>query len=382
MPKLLYLTTQDKFFLSHLKERAVNAKDNGFTIFVAAQLTDRRYAEEIKKLGFVFFDTKIERRSLNVLSQIRAIRRLIKIINLVKPDISHHLGAKAIIFGTIAHKFANLSTRSGIVNAPIGLGYVYAANEIKAAILKPIVQFMYKLTLNPRNSRVIFENQDDLDFFVRIGALDRKKAICIYGAGVDTEVFCPSNNKNNVCTVVMASRLIKEKGVFDFVRAANVLRTKSVPVRMQLIGEPDYGNPNSLTKQQFEWLKKIDFIECLGFRDDISSLLKKAHICCLPSFYREGLPRFLIEGACCGLAIVTTDTVGCREVVINKNGFLVQPHNVDDLVDKIALLANNPMLREEMGGRSRQVALKLFDSRLVNQQTLEVYYDLLSQNSR
>ena len=379
MPKLLFLTTQDKFFLSHLKERAIYARDNGFRVVVAAQKTNEQFVKEIERLGFIFFDTKIERQSLNLLTQFAAIGRLVKIYKHVKPDISHHLGAKAIIFGTIANKIAKLHSGSCIVNAPIGLGYVYAAHDMKALFLKPFVQFLYKLTLNPDNSRVIFENPDDLNFFAKIGALNRNKSICIYGAGVDTKLFCPSNEKNEVCTVVMASRLIKEKGVFDFIRAANILRARSIPVRMQLVGEPDYGNPNSLTLQQFELLKKMDSIECLGFRGDVNSVLKKAHICCLPSFYREGLPRFLIEGACSGLAIITTNTVGCREVVVNKNGFLIQPHSVDELVDKITLLVNNPTLRMEMGKRSRAIALKRFDSRLVCQQTIEIYKELLSQ---
>lgn len=379
MPKLLYISTQDKFFLSHLKERAVFAINNGFDVTVAVQKTDEKYVREIRNLGCTFFDTGIERQSLNPLTQMRAICRLISIIKTVKPDISHHLGAKSIIYGTVANKLANLSSPSCIVNAPIGLGYVYASDDLKARILRPIVRLLYKITLNPKNSFVILENPDDLNYFVNIGALDRNKAVCIYGAGVDTNIFCPSDSKNDICTVVMASRLIKEKGVFEFIQAAKILKENSIPVHMQLVGEPDYGNPNSLSKQQFEELKSNPAIECLGYQDDVSGILKKAHICCLPSFYREGLPRFLIEGACCGLAIITTDTVGCREVVVDHNGYLLEPHNIDSLIDKIKELAENPTKTKEMGDRSRRVALKLFDKDLVCQQTLDVYKGLIQR---
>lgn len=377
MPKLLYLTTQDKFFLSHIKDRALYARQNKFDIVVAAQKTNESYIKEIENLGFTFYDTAIERQSLNPYSQVKAISKLIKIYRKERPDIVHHLGAKSMIYGTLAFKFAMHSSNSNIVNAPIGLGYVYAANDLKAILLRPLVKFLYRLTLNPANSYVIFENPDDLNYFVTIGALDRTRAVCIYGAGVDTEVFCPSNVKNDICTVVMASRLIKEKGVFDFIKAAKILKKNSIKVRMQLVGEPDFGNPNSLSRLQFEDLKRNESVECLGYRDDISSILKKSHICCLPSFYREGLPRFLIEGLCCGLAIVTTDTVGCREVVANNNGFLIEPHDVDALVSKIRELVEKPSLTQSMGTRSRQLALQFFDKNLVCQQTFEVYKKLI-----
>ena len=379
MPKLLYLTTQDKFFLSHIKERALYAKLNKFDVVVAVQQTNEDYVRKIKKMGFAFYDTGIERQSLNPFSQLKAIFKLVKLYKKEKPDLLHNLGAKAIIYGTLAHKMAQLSSPSSIVNAPIGLGYVYASNDLKATLLRPLLNFLYRVTLNPTDSFVIFENPDDLNYFVNIGALERTQSTCIYGAGVDTRSFCQSDLKNQICTVVMASRLIKEKGVFDFIKAAEILKKNSVPVRMQLVGEPDFGNPHSLSKQHFEDLQNNGAIECLGYQDDVASILKKAHICCLPSFYREGLPRFLIEGACCGLAVITTDTVGCREVVVDNNGYLIEPHNVDELVNKITELVENPSLTKEMGCRSRKVALKLFDKKLVCKQTYDIYEELLRQ---
>ena len=380
MLKVLYITTQDKFFLSHLKDRAIYAHQNGFEVAVAAQKTNEIFIQKIEKLGFKFFDTQIERQALNPISQVKAIQRLVHIIEKVQPNISHHLGAKSIIYGTIAHQLAKHPVQSSIVNAPIGLGYVYAAKEIKALLLKPIVRQLYKFTLNPRNSCVIFENPDDLEYFIKIGALKQTCARCIYGAGVDTSVFTPSEDKNEICTVVMASRLIKEKGVFDFIHAAKILKSKSMPVRMLLVGEPDYGNPNSLTKQQFEALKNNGAVECLGYQEDVCSILQTAHICCLPSFYREGLPRFLIEGTSCGLAIVTTNTVGCREAVTNENGFLIQPHSVEELVDSIVELIFNSDLRNKMGKNSRELALKRFASDIICRQTLDVYMSLLLEN--
>lgn len=382
MPKLLYLTTQDKFFLSHIKDRALYAKKCGFSVSVAAQKTDEIYAKQIRELGFAFYDTAIERQSINPISQVKALVRIVKIFRSVNPDISHHLGAKSIIFGTLAKRFAHLNKEVALVNAPIGLGYVYAARDVRAQILRPIVSLLYRLTLNPKNSHVIVENPDDLDYFVKMGAVARNQGTCIYGAGVDTKLFSPSKEKNKICTVVMASRLIQEKGVFEFYQAAKILRSRGLPVRMQLVGEPDYGNPHTLTEEQFARMNQCDAIECLGYRNNIEDILKKAHICCLPSFYREGLPRFLIEGTCCGLAIVTTDTVGCREAVANGNGYLISPKSVNDLTEAIAELVLRPKLCDEMGEKSRELALKYFDTEIICQQTVKIYCDLLSIKAR
>lgn len=376
MKKLLFLTTQDRFFLSHLKERALFAQANGFAIHIAAQKTSDNYVSDIEQMGFHFYDTKIERQSIGLLSQFKSLMILRKIYSKVKPDVAHHLGAKAIIYGTLVSLFTQ-GRNNYIVNAPIGLGYVYASKSLKAKLLKPLVTLLYCLTLNPKNSHVILENPDDLDYFVEIGALKRERASCIYGAGVDTEIYAPSSSKNEVFTVVMASRLIKEKGVCEFARAAEILKDNEVEVRMQLIGEPDYGNPNSLTREEYSHLRHSDTVECLGYRTDVVSFLKKAHVCCLPSYYREGLPRSLIEGVSCGLPIITTDTVGCRETVVNKNGCFVKCQDAEDLATKIIELKGSVSTWKEMSEQSRILALEKFDTKIICQETLKIYKDLL-----
>ena len=370
--RLLIVTTQDKFFLSHIRERAIFFQEHGYVVAVAAQKTSEELCNKIKELGFAFFDTRIERQSTNLFSQIRALIRLFNIQTSFKPDISYHLGAKAIFYGTFTAKLYNNSV--GIINAPIGLGFVFASETLKAKLLRPIVLFLYKCFLNPSNSRVIIENQDDINFFIKKGYLNPKDAFCILGAGVDTDFFYPPPNteKNKVCTVIMASRLIKEKGVFDFVESANRLYKNKVKVRMQLIGEPDYGNPSSITSKEYEEIKNNPSIECLGFQTDVSSSFKKAHVVCLPSYYREGLPRVLVEAASSGLAIITTDTIGCKETVRGNNGFLVRPHDVNKIVDVITYLATNPKELQEMGERSRKIALEYFDTRLICKRTLEI----------
>lgn len=375
--RILIITTQDKFFLSHIKERAVYFKEQGCIVGVAAQRTSSKYENEIKKLGFSFFDTKIKRASLNPLTQLLALIRLFKIQFSFKPDVSYHLGAKAIFYGTFVSRLFNPNV--GIINAPIGLGYVFASNTLKAKMLRPFVFLMYKFFLNPSNSKVIVENFDDIRFFITNGILKQKDAFCILGAGVDTNHFSPIpfSEKNKICTVVMAARLIREKGVFDFVEAANKLSRSCIPVRMQLIGSPDFGNPSSLTPKEYEELRKNPAVECLGYQEDISKFLQMAHICCLPSYYREGLPKILIEAASSGLAIITTDTVGCREIVREQNGFLIPPHDLNKLTQAISYLVTNQEELRQMSKRSRYAALTYFDSRIICKRTFEIIKTLV-----
>ena len=370
--RILIVTTQDRFFLTHIKERASYFVGKGCIVAVAAQKTSDSLVKEITDLGFCFYDTKIERKSINPISQILGLIRLSKIQLDFKPDVSYHLGAKAIFYGTLSARIVN--SKVGVVNAPIGLGYIFSSQTFLAKILRPIVLTGYKIFLNPQRSRVIIENVDDINFFVKKKYLKLEDAFCVLGAGVDTNQFTPMTHATNdpVCTVVMASRLIREKGVFDFVEVATKLHQMNVPVKMQLVGEPDYGNPSSLTKEEYEEILTNPAVECLGYQTNMVPILQKAQICCLPSFYREGLPRILVEATSSGLAILTTDTVGCREVIRDQNGFLFKPHDVEKLYSQICYLISHKEELRGMCSRSRQVALDYFETKKICQRTYEI----------
>lgn len=370
--RVLISTTQDKFFLSHILERALYFQKKGCIVGVAVEKTSQALQDQITSHGFEFYDTKIERQSINPFTEIASIFRILKIQNKFQPDVLYNLGAKAIFYGTFVSKLRG-NVRF-IVNAPIGLGYVYASKTLKAKLLRPVVSFFYGMFLNPKNSNVIVENLDDINFFIKKGYLRARSAYCILGAGVDTSKFSPLpfSSRNKVCTVVFAARLIREKGIDDFVKVAEMLYKKKVPVRMQVVGEPDYGNPSSLSQQEFEKIKNNPAVECLGFVKEMDTVYKKAHICCLPSFYREGLPRVLVEATSCGLAILTTNTIGCKESIRENNGFLVQPHDVEKMSQLIEYLVNNSLELKMMCQSSRKVAVSYFDSDIICQRTYRI----------
>lgn len=372
--RLLIVTTQDRFFLTHVVERALYFKQKGWDVFIAAEETQKKYKNNILALGFDFYDTQIERKSLNPLGLLKAFFRLKKIYKDVKPDYCYNLGAKAIFLSTFLTYFQHGAIK--IVNAPIGLGFVYASQSLKARVLRPLVDFLYKKFLNPKNSRVIVENQDDIDYFAGTGALRCEEAFCILGAGVDTQKFKPALKRSEMLTVVMASRLIVEKGVRDFVRVAEILYKEGLPVHCILVGEPDYGNPSSISQKEFIDLKNNPAIECLGFCEHVDEVFSKAHVCCFPSFYREGLPRVLIEAASSGLAIITTDTVGCRETVDGKNGKLLPVHDIDGMVQSIKDYLINPEKLLEAQVHSRKIAIEKFDTPIICEKTYEVFKSL------
>lgn len=373
--RLLIVTTQDRFFLTHVVERALYFKQKGWDVFIAAEETQKKYKNNILALGFDFYDTQIERKSLNPLGLLKAFFRLKKIYKDVKPDYCYNLGAKAIFLSTFLTYFQHGAIK--IVNAPIGLGFVYASQSLKARVLRPLVDFLYKKFLNPKNSRVIVENQDDIDYFAETGALRCEEAFCILGAGVDTQKFKPALKRSEMLTVVMASRLIVEKGVRDFVRVAEILYKEGLPVHCILVGEPDYGNPSSISQKEFIDLKNNPAIECLGFCEHVDEVFSKAHVCCFPSFYREGLPRVLIEAASSGLAIITTDTVGCRETVDGKNGKLLPVHDIDGMVQAIKDYLINPEKLLEAQVHSRKIAIEKFDTPIICEKTYEVFKSLV-----
>ena len=195
----------------------------------------------------------------------------------------------------------------------------------------------------------------------------------IKGSGVPLDEFQPlSEPEDDTLTVLLPARLLWDKGIAEFVKAASILHQK-LKIRMVLVGKIDSGNPSGIVQQQVDdWVEK-GLIEYWGFQDNIQEAYARCHIVCLPS-YREGTPRALIEAAACERAIVTTDVPGCRDIVIHsENGLLVEVKNATALADTIERLASDPDLRQRMGKRGRQIVEAGFSSHLVNKQTLAVY---------
>jgi len=267
-----------------------------------------------------------------------------------------------------------LRRKPAIVNAPVGLGYVFSSRDRLARLLRPCLHFAYRLLLNPRHSRVIFENPDDAVFFVENGAVHGSDAIVIRGAGVDVEKFQPESCPPAQPVVGLVARMLRDKGVYEFVEAAHRLHDAGVAARFVLVGDPDAENPASIPLEQLRSWHRQKGVEWWGWRENMISTWHQVHIACLPSSYGEGLPKALLEAAACGLPIVTTDAVGCREVVRDgDNGLLVPVGDVQALADALRTLISDADLRTRMGQRSRARAEQEFSSERVIGETLQVY---------
>lgn len=372
-PRLLYFIGADWFFCSHFLDRAVAARDQGFDVSVLTHVRD--HAARITASGLQLFPIDIGRGASNPLAELRVLCAVWRTYRAVRPDIVHQVALKPIVFGTVAARLAGVRR---IVNAPVGMGFVFSSDSLRARLLRPAVRTALRLLLNPVGSRVVFENRDDLRDAVRDRFVISQDAILIRGAGVDLDQFNPAPEPAGPPAVVLVARMLREKGVADFVEAARILRDGRVDARFLLAGAPDPGNPGSMSEQQLRRWQEEGVVEWLGQRDDVASVLAGTHVACLPS-YREGLPKSLLEALAAGRPIVATDVPGCREAVVaGENGFLVPPRDPHRLAEALATLIRDGDMRVRFGRRSRQLAEAEFGTARVNEATLALYSSMLN----
>ncbi len=368
---MLFFITEDWFFCSHFLERAVAAQKAGYQVAVLTRVN--KHAEVILQNGLQLIPLELERTKINPVGELALIKRLVSLYKQERPQIVHHIALKPIIYGTLAAKIAGVP---GIVNAPVGMGYVFSSLQLRARILRPLILMAYRLLLNPVNSVTVFENPDDLAFFENKGIVTRSRTRLIRGAGVNMQHFVPANEPDGIPVVMLAARMLWDKGVGEFIEAARILQKQTIPARFVLVGAPDIENPGSIAESQLMLWQNEGVIEWWGQQNDMPAILKQAHIISLPS-YAEGLPRVLIEAAACGKPIVTTNVPGCREIVnAGENGLLVPPKSPEALADALCSLIRNPDLRQQMGKRGREMAVRDFSTEQVISETLAIYNDM------
>ncbi len=366
--KILYFITEDWFFCSHFIERAVAAIEAGNEVAVMTRIGES--ASAIEKAGIRVIPITIQRRSFNLLREIAVIHSVWKIYRKEKPDLLHHVALKPILYGSLA---ARVSGVRAIVNAPVGMGFIFSSRTFLANLLRPIVKTALRSLLNPHGSKVVFENRDDINWAISTGLVKRDSAILIRGAGVNLEQFFPTAKPDGIPLIMLSARMLWDKGIKEFVQAASIIKQRGISARFILVGGGDTGNPTSIPEEQLLTWDKQGLVEWWGHKKDMASVLGQADIACLPS-YREGLPKSLLEAAACGLPIVTTNVPGCREVVVEGvQGFLVPARDSCALADALIKLIVDPTLRLRMGAAARVRAENEFGSDVIIDQTLELY---------
>jgi len=363
--KLLFFVTEDYYFVSHRLCVAVAAKAEGYDVCVVTRV--REHGDIIRSAGIRLLPFENARSGLNPLTELLTFFRLVRLYRRERPDLVHHVAMKPVLYGSMA---ARLAGRPAVVNAIAGLGWMFIARSGIARWMTYPVRLAFKCVLNTGIGLV--QNPEDAQLLADVG-VPKSQIRRIPGSGVDLQALVPHTEPPGTPVVILAARLLWDKGVGEFVSAARLLQQRGVAARFVLAGEPDRMNPASIATADLSAWVREGVIEHLGWVSNISALLANCHLVCLPS-YREGLPKSLAEAAAAGKAIVTTDVPGCREVVQHgHNGLLVQPRDVCGLADALQRLIEDPVLRVDMGIRSRMLAEQKLGLKTVVQQTLSVY---------
>ena len=370
--KLFIVVNVDWFFLSHRKDVAMAAKEAGWDVTIVTADTGK--LKDIEALGLKTINLPMSRSGMNIVEELKTLNWLRKLYKREKPDVVHHVGMKTILWGTLAAKFSRVH---GVVNAISGLGGFFA--EDNKGILAKVMPMVLRFSHARKNLLCIFQNDDDWGLYVKHGIIKHEQGRFIKGSGVDLKQFCYTPEpKEGKIKIMLTARMIVEKGVFLLTEAAERLRSKyEGKVQFLLVGGLD-DHPGAITKEQLDAVCDGEYIQWLGYRTDVRDLLKQCHIMAFPSYYMEGLPKSLIEADAIGRPIITSNSVGCKETLVDGyNGFLIKPKNVDALTEKLDLLLSDKELRVKMGKNARKYAEDYFSIEVVKERHLEIYSELV-----
>jgi len=349
------------------------------------------FIKSIEKFGVnKIFLLQNYKKNVDIASDLSLIFEYYRIYKQWKPEIVHQFSIKPVTYGTIAARLARIPM---IINTIPGLGYIFSDTEKERKILKTIVLLLYKIA-GKLSDFMFFQNEDDKRLFINHKIVSKDKTSVIPGSGVDTQHYSQDkinkkiidqikmdiNYKPNQIIILMVSRMLYDKGIAELVECSEKVKEINPETRFMLAGPLDPSNPGHIPLEVIEKWQRENKIEYLGRRSDIRELIDLSDIAVLPSYYREGKPKFLLEAASMGKPVITTDVPGCRDIVENgENGILVPIKNVESLFTAVIKLINNSELRRKMGEISRKKAEKEFNQKIVIEQTLQVYDRLIKQ---
>jgi glycosyltransferase involved in cell wall biosynthesis len=361
--------------LSHRLPLALAARNEGYDVHIATP--DWPDSDAIRRLGFTFHAVPVYRKSLAPWNELRTIGALARLYRKVGPLLVHHVSLKVNLYGTIA---ARLTGVPAVVNAVPGLGYLFIGEGIGKRMLRKLFILTGRSVFSRPTMRFIFQNHEDLNVFTKARIARPQDCRLIRGSGVDVKEFRPMPEPAGGPVAALASRMLWTKGVGDFVEAARLLKQRHARWRFVLVGSPDPGNPDSVSRSQLEEWNAAGLVEWWGFRQNMPEVFSQCSVVVLPTWYREGVPKVLIEAASSGRAIVTTDMPGCTDIVRHEeNGLIVPTRNTRALADALSRLLSDTTLRDTMGRRGRQLVESDFAIERVVEDTLNIYRELECQ---
>lgn len=351
-----------------IKELCKKHRVNVFT----PKISQQKIRDKLASMGVIIHESQLEGSHVSILSDMRFIIQLYLLIKKIQPDVLFPYTFKPVIYGTLLAKICGVKRITPMLT---GLGYNFTDNKPKNWIVK-ITRLLLKFSLKPsQNLKIIFQNRDDYHTLRRHGVLSGKnKVFFVNGSGVDLDQYkyCPPNLDQ--INFVMVSRLINAKGIYEYYEAAKNIRRRYPDAKFMLIGAYDK-NIDAISPNLYKKICSGEVIEYVGQVDDVRPHIKDSSVVVLPSYYGEGVPRCLLESMAMGRAIITCDSVGCRETInsgLAVNGFMVPVRNVSQLIAKMEFYLNNKMDVLKHGLNSQKLARTKFDVNLINRHMLKI----------
>lgn len=375
---LLFVVTEDWYFVSHRMDLAEAALASGYEVHLACRVGD--HGKHIERAGIVLHPLKLTRRNSGPIRQFSSVLELRRLYQQLKPDLVHHVALKPIVFGSLARIDLPIPA---VVNTFAGMGSLFSGDSSKNGLRSRLVLLALKRILAIRNSWSVVQNRDDEDLFINHNLAGSNRLVMIAGSGVDTHNFpltpLPSLDR---LRFTLVARMLSTKGIRDFIDALQILRHEGFSVDATLVGLPDEFNPDSIPLPTLQEWDASGVVNWLGYQEDVQAIWSNSHVAVLPTRYREGIPKSLLEAAAMGRPLIGCDVPGVRDLIRHGvNGLLVPPNDVSALAQAMAFFLRSPSLIREMGLNARRTVEEDFSNDQVLRQYLDLYRRTLGLRS-
>lgn len=374
--KVLFLANTDWCFFNYRRPLIRALTSSGMRATLVGP--SGPYVSKLREQGFRYVEISINHHGLNPFFYLGALFKVIRIYQNEKPDLVHHFTIKGIFLGVLAVRMTGIKKA---IYSFEGMGHLFISENWTTKIARWFVSLFFRFFLDFPGARIVVMNRDDKAMVLAKKWVCAERLYLIPGTGVDCGIVPqaskPHRKENKIVRILFAGRLLREKGIFEFVEAAKIIKSKQYAAEFCVAGIPDPGNPSSVSAEQLNLWRREGNVIFLGHIDDLKNKISEYDLVVLPSC-REGLPTILIEAGLFGIPAIASDVVGCRDVIIHdKNGLLVPPQNVDALVATIEELIVNEEKRKLMGQEAQRIVPENFDEKKIIKETLDIYRELL-----
>ena len=370
--KICFVVSEIGFFLSHRYALAKEISNKHHVILITdtSKATPGNFFK-LEDAGIEIIPLKKRSNSASLSEYLRYILELKKKINICSPEYIFFTTIEISMFGALIHNLIGVKKTFFLIT---GLGPFILSNNFKIRLFRAINKLAYLFLILNKNFKFIFQNQDDMNIFLNKNISKKSNSLLIAGSGINTKEFpFVERNEREELTFLFAARLIKSKGLTEFLEAGKILMVKYPETKFIVAGKLDFENPETIPEKTFESLKdsRIEFLGEVSY-EEMNNLYKKATILVLPS-YREGLPKVALEAASTGMPLILTNVPGCRECVAdNVNGYLIRLKDSSDLISKMEKFILNPEIIRLMSMSSRKIIEERFSLNLISQEFLRL----------